>query len=118
MADITMSLNDTLELDTIIKESADATVPITVADGTEGTDFDLDGIQTHTGIFNPTNSGTYNINIKGQELTVKVTKPSNIPDGQIYLHDDCGVTINYKTEMSRELLSIMAIMVFIDLHIL
>lgn len=64
MADITMSLNDTLELDTIIKESADATVPITVADGTEGTDFDLDGIQTHTGIFNPTNSGTYNINIK------------------------------------------------------
>jgi hypothetical protein len=77
MADITMSLDDTLELDTIIKESTEATKPISIeepADFTEGTDFDLDGIQKHTGLFNPSKSGDYKLNINGQILSVKVTE--------------------------------------------
>lgn len=79
MADITMSLDDTLELDTIIRESTDATTSITVKDGTKNTDFNLKGIETHTGIFSPINSGVYNLDVNGQELTVEVTDPTNTP---------------------------------------
>jgi hypothetical protein len=71
-SDITMSLEDTLELDTIIEKSSRATTPITVTGGTESTDFNLDGLQTHTGIFDPVNSGEYTIKINGQELLIEV----------------------------------------------
>lgn len=83
MADITMSVDDTLELDTIIQKSEDATKPISIeepASFKEGTDFNLDGIQTHTGIFNPSKSGDYKLNINGQILTVRVKDLSTIPD--------------------------------------
>ena len=75
MADITMSLDDTLELDTIIKESTEATDPISY----DTNKFKSDGIQKHTGILKPQNTGTYTININGQELVVEVTG-SSIPD--------------------------------------
>ena len=39
MADITMSLDDTLELDTIIKEINSSSGVATITDGTEGTDY-------------------------------------------------------------------------------
>lgn len=85
-----MSLDDVLELDTIIEQSNKASDPIKVKDGSEGTDFNLEEIQTHTTIFNPTNPDTYNISINGQELTIKVLDPSNIPDKLVdngVLHD-------------------------------
>lgn len=63
MADITMSLNDTLELDTIIEESSRASDLVTITDGTEGQDFNSNGIRTDTYIFDPINSGTYSIYI-------------------------------------------------------
>jgi hypothetical protein len=88
MADITMSLDDTLELDALIQESNKPEKIINITDGTEGTDFDLDGIQTHTGIFNPTNAGTYNIEINGQKLTVKVKESSAIPDSVVERSSD------------------------------
>jgi hypothetical protein len=80
MTDITISLDDILELDTIIEASGKASDPVKITDGTEGTDFDLEDIQTHTSIFNPTNPGTYNIEVNGQKLTIKVLDPKNIPD--------------------------------------
>lgn len=82
MTDIIMSLDDTLELDTIIKESS-ASDALTVTDGTERTDFNLNGIDTHTDIFSPVKSGTYNLDINGQKLTVKVTDPDTIPESGI-----------------------------------
>lgn len=83
MADITMSVDDTLELDALIKESNKPENIINVTDGAEGTDFDLGGIQTHTGIFNPKNTGTYNIEINGQKLKIKVTDPSTVPESGV-----------------------------------
>jgi hypothetical protein len=76
MADITISLDDTLELDTIIKKSTSADNPVTY----NSNEFNFTGIQTHTGIFDPKKSGTNNITINGQTLTVKVTEPTNIPN--------------------------------------
>lgn len=80
MADITMSLDDTLEIDTIIEESSKPLSPVTVTNGIDGTDFNSKGINTGTYVFDPISSGTYNLNINGQELTVEVTDPSTIPD--------------------------------------
>lgn len=73
-----MSVDDTLELDTIIEEGTSGVT--TVADGTEGTDFNLDIFNTKTEVFDPIKSGTYNLNINGQQLTVKVTKLNTVPD--------------------------------------
>jgi hypothetical protein len=82
MADITMSLDDTLELDTIIEKSRRASNPIgtikEVDDGTTHND-DINGFQTHTAVFDPSKSGTFKIPINGQELTIKVTDPIDIP---------------------------------------
>lgn len=58
MADITMNLDDTLELDTIIKESSIANDPVTVSEGMEGSDYDIYGLETHTSIFNPKTADT------------------------------------------------------------
>jgi hypothetical protein len=107
MPDITMSLNDTLEIDAIIQESNKPENIINITDGTEGTDFDLDGIQTHTGIFNRKNSGTYNININGQELTVKVTDPSNVPDKIVDDFEDQDMS-EYTTVSGSAPLSVQA----------
>lgn len=49
MPDITISLDDTLELDAIIKESSSIDNVVSY----DSSKFDLNGIQTHTGIFNP-----------------------------------------------------------------
>jgi len=77
--DIVMSLNDTLELDTIIEKSTRATKPI----GYDSNNFTSTGIQTHTGVLKAENTGTHTININGQELTVKVTDPNTVPDSGI-----------------------------------
>lgn len=85
MVDITMSLDDTLELDTIIKESNIATDPITDAkhrDDNTNHITDFNGFQTHTGVFSPPKSGVYDIKINDQTLSIKVTDPSTIPNTQ------------------------------------
>lgn len=106
MADIEISLNDTLELDTIIKQSIIASDPVKVTDGTEGKDFDSKGIETNTYIFDPTNPGTYNIEINGQKLTVKVIDYNIISDSGISQEEDgelsefSGDTSYYQTVKS------------------
>lgn len=82
MADISISLDETLELDTIIKESSIAQNPINniTYSGSNSKDYNMKGIETHTSVFDPQQSGTYTIDINGQELSVEVTDPSTIPD--------------------------------------
>lgn len=92
MADITMSLDDTLELDTIIEESNEPLSSVTVTNGTDGTDFKSTGIKTGTYIFNPISSGTYNLNVNGRELSVEVTDPSNIPDSVVDNFEDGDIS--------------------------
>ena len=75
MADITMSLDDTLELDTIIEEwSADNYVNY------DSGKFDVSGIRTSTAIFDPSEPGTHSISINGQKIKVKVINPNIVPE--------------------------------------
>lgn len=87
MADITMTLNDTLELDTMIKKSPAATEPIgEVKKNKEGNyNNNLTGIQNNTAIFDPPEPGLYTIPINGQVLEVEVTDPTDIPDEGLLL---------------------------------
>lgn len=82
MADITISKDETVELDTLIKESGLASDPVNYdGSGTNLSDkFNVSGIQTHTTILNPKEVGTHDININGQILTIKVEKQSTIPN--------------------------------------
>jgi hypothetical protein len=75
MPDITMSLNDTLELDTIIEEwTADNYVNY------DSSKFDVSGIQTSTAIFDPSEPGTHSISVNGQDIKIKVIDPNIIPE--------------------------------------
>lgn len=74
--DLTISLNDTVELDTIIEKNIKALDPINdVSNG-----FEKDGILTYTGILNPKDPGEYTIKVNSKEIVIKVTDPDNIPD--------------------------------------
>lgn len=76
-----MSLDDTLELDEIIQEWSRNNSNLNL-NGDESS-FDISGIQTKTSILNPKETGDYTITINGQELSVKVTSPSTIPDSVV-----------------------------------
>jgi hypothetical protein len=80
MTDIKMSVDDTLELDTTIKKSTDPMNSITV---TDGSDYDLSGFQTHTGVFDPQSQGSYTLDINGQQISIEVTSVRNIPDADL-----------------------------------
>lgn len=69
--DIEMSLNDTLELDTIIEKSTRASNSLTY----DSSKFNKSDIQTHTSVLNPTEPGTYTVTVNGQELSIKVRNP-------------------------------------------
>lgn len=79
MPDITMSLDDTLELDTIIQKSDIALDPVTISSDNNG-NYNINGFEKHTGVFDPVDPDIYTIDINGQTLTIKVTDPNNIPD--------------------------------------
>jgi hypothetical protein len=84
MTNIEMSLDDTLELDTIIEEWN----PNSSLVDDVGGNFNISGFQTSTTVLDPQNTGTHKININGQELTVKVTDTSTIPDSIVIREDD------------------------------
>jgi hypothetical protein len=75
MTDITISLNDKLELDTIIKKSNIASNPLTV---TSNKDYSLSEMETHTVVFDPEEPGEHNIDINGQKLSIKVLSTNNL----------------------------------------
>ena len=77
-----MSLDDTLELETIIEESSKPLTPVTV---NSSLGYNESGFGTYTYVFDPTESGTHKLSINGQQLTVEVTDPNDIPDsGLLY----------------------------------
>lgn len=77
MADITMSVDDTLELDAVIKEWND---PDNIVEQNNDK-FEISGLTTHTKILNPLESGTYDISVNGQKLTVEVLDSSILIEG-------------------------------------
>lgn len=74
--DIIMSLEDTLELDAVIKEWDNPNSIITDSESK----FEMSGFHTSTGVLDPKESGTHKIVVNGQELTVKVNEQNTIPD--------------------------------------
>jgi hypothetical protein len=88
MAGIKMNPDETLEIDTIIKEDSNAVDPISnITHRKEETDHidDFIGFQTKTSVFDPPKPGLYDIKINGQDLTIKVINPNNMPnDGIIH----------------------------------
>lgn len=100
--DIVMDSDETLELDTIIRESNIASDPITKFKHTEdSTDHltDLTSIQTNTVIFEPPKPGQYKAKINGQIITINVKDVrkeiivDNYEDGDI--SEYYGETGNY-----------------------
>lgn len=71
-----MSLNDTLELDSIIQEWNPPKELININGGA----YNKKGIQTNTVIFDPEEPGTFEITVNNQVLKINVTDPSTIPD--------------------------------------
>lgn len=85
--DIEMSLDDTLEIDTIIQNwNPPSNLVNTTYDTGNEPDYDLKGLDTKTTIFDPNKSGNYTININGQELLIKVRDSNDaLPNGGDYL---------------------------------
>jgi hypothetical protein len=83
----TMNVNDTLELDYLIEEISRDTIEIT--DEPTEDSFSVSYISRETGVFNPSNTGTYKLDIKGQTIEIEVT---DIPDSAVFRID--ATTIN------------------------
>lgn len=81
MPDIKITTDDTLELDTIIEEWENPEGVIE-QHSVESNNYELNGFKTHTGVFNPQESGTYEFKINGQLLSIKLTDSSAIPDSE------------------------------------
>jgi hypothetical protein len=80
-----MTTDDTLELDTIIENSSRASNPINKIDTNANYNKDdLKGIETHTSVFDPPESGEYEIYVNGQVLSINVTDASAIPDAVVF----------------------------------
>lgn len=72
--DLTMNLDDTLELDAVIQEWGSVG---NVANVKTTKDYNIEGLQTNTVIFDPEESGTHKIEINGQILKINVRDTSN-----------------------------------------
>lgn len=73
--DLTMNLNDTLELDAIIQEWNSIN---DIANVKTTKNHSIKGIQTNTVIFDPEDSGTHKIDINGQILKINVQDKSGV----------------------------------------
>ena len=89
MVDIEMSLNDTLEIDAIIKKWDDPNNIVSVSDKES---LNLSGFQTNTRVIDPQDPGNYTITVNGQDLDLKVTDPSNIPNKVVDNFEDGNIT--------------------------
>lgn len=75
--DIEMGIDDTLEMDTIIKKSSLSKDPIQVKTSKK---YNLYGFQTHTGVFDPQESGDHKLVVNGQSILINVIDNREIPD--------------------------------------
>lgn len=88
MADITMDLNDTLELDAVIEGWDD---PNSIVDVSDKQSLNISGFQTKTRVIDPQDSGEYTITVNGQDLDLKVTNPDNIPNKVVDNFEDGNI---------------------------
>jgi hypothetical protein len=79
---ISMNINDTLELDYLVEQIDDSTIDIT--DEPSKNSYSLDYGRKQFGIFDPTDTGTYKLDINGQTIEIEVT---DIPDSGIFRYD-------------------------------
>lgn len=85
--DIEMSLDDVLEIDTIIQDwNPPSNLVNTTYESSGNADYNLNGLDTKTTVFDPQKSGEYSININGQKLLIKVRDANDaLPNGGDYL---------------------------------
>lgn len=79
--DVEMTKDETLELDAIISKwdpKSQSTVSVN-----KGSKYNLNGIQKNTAIFNPKESGVYELNVNDQILKVNVVDQTPIPDSVV-----------------------------------
>lgn len=76
MSDITITVDDTVEIDTVIQQSSIAGDSVSY----DTSKFNTSKIEKHTMVFNPTESGTFDINVNGQVLTVEVKDIGDLPE--------------------------------------
>jgi hypothetical protein len=93
MADqsITMDVDETLELDYIVKQISEETITVT-SEPTDGS-ATINHINKSFGVFNPSETGIYKLDIDGQIVTIDVTNiPSSEADQKLkhrwYLSED------------------------------
>lgn len=79
--DIEVSLDETIEIDTIIEKWSNANNSIDL-NGNES-DLNLSGLRKSIGIINPKNPGEYTIKINGQNLKIYVRDPNQIPSSGV-----------------------------------
>lgn len=83
---ITMNVDDTLELDYLVEQVSDDAIGVSSEPNNVSTSIDY--ISTKTGIFNPPDTGTYQLNINDQTIKIEVTDiPDDVVDTFDYLSD-------------------------------
>jgi hypothetical protein len=84
---ISMNVNETLELDYLVEQMTDDTIDIKSEPNNVSTSINY--IRKHAGVFDPPDTGTYKLDINGQNVEIQVT---DIPDSAIYRWklDDVG----------------------------
>jgi hypothetical protein len=90
---ISMNINDTLELDYLVEQIDDSTIDIT--DEPSKNSYSLDYGRKQFGIFDPTDTGTYKLDINGQTIEIEVTDiPDSGADHQWNFVSGSGTTVN------------------------
>lgn len=70
-----MNVNDTLELDYLVEQISDDTIDITSKPTTNS--YSMNYVNRRTGIFDPTETGTFQLDINGQVIEIEVTDIPN-----------------------------------------
>jgi hypothetical protein len=74
---ITMGVDDTLEMDYIVKQISDDTIEVTSDHSTNS--YSINYLNKQVGVFDPMETGTYKLDINGQTIEIEVT---DIPDSE------------------------------------
>lgn len=77
-----MNLDETLEIDTIIKNSNQASNPIEKVSASG--DYQFNGIETHISIFEPQDAGIYEFEINGQNIKIEVIDLNTLEDRSVF----------------------------------
>jgi hypothetical protein len=75
---ITMNVDDTLEMDYIVQQISDDTIEVTSDQSTNS--YSINYLNKQVGVFDPMETGTYKLEINGQTIEIEVT---DIPDSVV-----------------------------------